>query len=101
VLITSEVGDVLVAHLGVDRSRLLGPARLDEDLGLDSLALTEALLALEDELAISIPDPVQAGLHTFDDLVAVVASQLSGTATAHRRCAAVAERSSGGDAGRR
>jgi len=77
VLRGSEVGDVLVNHMGVDRERLVGPARLDEDLGLDSLALTEALLVLEDELAISIPDPVQLFLRTFDDLVAVVASQLT------------------------
>ena len=75
-LIDDEVRQVLVSHLGVDRARILGPARLDEDLGLDSLALTEALLSLEDELAISIPDPVQVGLRTFDDLVGVVASQL-------------------------
>ena len=32
---------------------------------------------LEDELAISIPEPVQAGLRTLDDLVSVVASQVA------------------------
>jgi len=76
VLIDDQVRDVLVGHLGVDRRRLIGSARLDEDLGLDSLALTEALLSLEDELAISIPDPVQAALRTFDDLLEVVTSQV-------------------------
>ena len=77
-LIGDKVRNVLVAHLGLDPDGLVGPARLAEDLGLDSLALTEALLALEDELAISIPDPVQVRLRTFDDLLAVVASQVSG-----------------------
>jgi len=71
-----RVSRVLVGQLGVDQERLVGAARLDEDLGLDSLALTEVLLALEDELAISIPDAVQAGLRTLDDLVAVVACQV-------------------------
>jgi len=76
VLIEETVRGVLIAHLGVDPERLCGDARLDEDLGLDSLGLTEALLVLEDELAVSIPDPVQVELRTLDDLVAVVASQV-------------------------
>ena len=78
-LIAHKVRQVLIAHLGVDPDRLVGPALLDEDVGLDSLGLTEALLVLEDELAISIPDPVQAALRTVDDLVAVVASQVTAT----------------------
>jgi acyl carrier protein len=76
VLIDDQVGRLLMAEVGVDRDRLRGDALLEQDLGLDSLALTEVLLALEDELSISIPDPVQADLRTLDDLVAVVASQL-------------------------
>ncbi len=75
----SKVAAVLTDHLGLDRSRLIGPARLSDDLGLDSMGLTEALLALEDELSISIPELVQAGLSTFDDLVAVVAYRLRPT----------------------
>ncbi len=78
-LIADKVRQVLIAHLGVDPDRLVGPALLDEDVGLDSLGLTEALLVLEDELAISIPDPVQAALRTVDDLVAVVDSQVTAT----------------------
>jgi acyl carrier protein len=77
VLIDQRVGDLLVVHLGVEPSRIVDSARLDEDLGLDSLSLTEALLLLEDELAISIPEPVQLELRTFSDLVAVVASQVT------------------------
>ena len=75
-LIADQVGDLLTIQVGVDKDRLRGDALLEQDLGLDSLALTEVLLALEDDLAISIPDPVQAGLRTLDDLVAVVASQV-------------------------
>jgi acyl carrier protein len=81
VLIDRRVGDVLVVHLGVDPAKLEPSARLDEDLGLDSLALTEALLVLEDELAVSIPDPVQVDLRTFGDLVQVVASQVGGVSS--------------------
>ena len=77
-LIGPRVGEILVTHLGVDPSRISGSARLVDDLGLDSLSLTEALLLLEDELDISIPDPVQAELRTFADLVTVVASQVGG-----------------------
>lgn len=81
---------MLVDHLGVEVARLVGPARLEEDLGLDSLSLTEVLLVLEDELHISIPDPVQAGLRTFDDLLGVVASQLGGPAAASPPAAGLA-----------
>jgi acyl carrier protein len=77
VLIDVRISAVLVDHLGVDPRRLVGSARLEDDLGLDSLALTEVLLALEDDLVISIPDPVQAALRTLGDLVDVVASQLA------------------------
>jgi len=77
-LIDDQVRDVLAAHLGVDPAELVGQARLEDDLRLDSLALTEVLLALEDELAISIPDPVQADLRTLADLVEVVTRQVSG-----------------------
>lgn len=75
-LIDHQVVDLLVAEAGVDPSLLRGDALLQQDLGLDSLALTEVLLALEDDLAICIPDPVQAELRTLDDLVTVVAAQL-------------------------
>lgn len=74
-----KVVEVLTDHLGLEAARLVGSARLADDLGLDSMGLTEALLALEDELGISIPEPVQAGLSTFDDLVAVVAYRLRPT----------------------
>jgi len=70
------VGGILTEHLGLEGTDLSGPARLAEDVGLDSIGLTEALLALEDELSISIPEPVQAQLITFDDLVAAVAARL-------------------------
>ncbi len=75
-LIEDKVRDVLVSHLGVDPVHVTASARLADDIGLDSLGLTEALLVLEDDLAISIPDPVQVELRTFGDLLAAVASQL-------------------------
>ena len=83
-LIGDLVRQVLVSHLGADPDRLAGHALLFDDVGLDSLSLTEALLVLEDELAISIPDPVQAELRTVDDLVAVVASRWGAGGAASR-----------------
>jgi len=76
-LIEQQVRDLMVAHLGLDPARLVGPARLEADLGLDSVMLTEALLVLEDELVVSIPGAVQAELHSFGDLVAAIAGQLA------------------------
>lgn len=85
-LIERTVGDVLVTHLGIDPALLVADASLVGDIGLDSLALTEALLVLEDELAICLPDPLQDELRTFGDLVAVVASQV-GAGPSRRRAA--------------
>ena len=76
-LIGDQVRRVLADLQGIAATRLVGDAQLAEDLGIDSLALTEVLLALEDDLAVSIPDPVQAALRTVDDLIAVVASQVT------------------------
>lgn len=65
-----------VALLEVD------PARLDDDapfagLGVDSLALVEYALALEDVFDVELPEEVVAALVTVGDLVDAVLLQRS------------------------
>jgi acyl carrier protein len=51
-------------------------SRLEEDLGLDSLDRVEALLKLEEESGLSVPDEVAEKWKTAADVVAYLASRL-------------------------
>ena len=47
-------------------------ARLERDLGLDSLDLVELLLSLEKEFNIEIPESRLAEVHTVQDLITLL-----------------------------
>jgi acyl carrier protein len=66
----------LAAALTIDPATLDDETRLNEDLGADSLAVFEALDALEDELGIPLPESTAfaAELRTVGDIVAAFAS---------------------------
>lgn len=64
---TTAVFEILVEQLGVDKSQLNPEARLQEDLGADSLTVAEIILALEEQFSISIPDePAEKDLTVAD-----------------------------------
>ena len=48
--------EVAAEHGGVDEDRLTPQTRLTEDLGADSLTITELTLALEERLGVTIPE---------------------------------------------
>ncbi len=48
--------EVAAEHAGQDRSQLTPPMRLNQNLGADSLTVTELTLALEDRLGFTIPE---------------------------------------------
>lgn len=48
--------DLAAEYAGQDRARLTPQARLNHDLGADSLTITELTLALEERLGVTIPD---------------------------------------------
>ena len=56
--------DVLFDQLGVDRDLITPEAKLEEDLGADSLDLVEIIMAVEDEFTIDIPDEHAEKLQT-------------------------------------
>jgi acyl carrier protein len=58
--IEAKLVDLLVRELGVERGSIRPEARLEEELGLDSLGMVEFLLALEEAFGVSLPDE-QAG----------------------------------------
>jgi acyl carrier protein len=62
----------LARAFAVDEARLAPETSLRDDLGADSIALVEALAALEEELDVELPETEAflAGLQTVRDVVA-------------------------------
>ena len=74
--IEERVRKVLAEQLAVDESQVTANARFAEDLNADSLDLTEAVLALEDEMGIEIPEEEMESVKTVGQAVDLVASKL-------------------------
>jgi acyl carrier protein len=74
--IEDKVRKVLAEQLAVEESQVTAQARFAEDLNADSLDLTEAVLALEDEMGIEIPEEEMEGVKTVGQAIDLVASKL-------------------------
>ena len=74
--IEARVRKVLSEQLAVDEGRVTPDARFAEDLNADSLDLVEAVLALEEEWNIEIPEEEMDGVKTVGQAVQLVASKL-------------------------
>ena len=64
-----KVRDVIVETLGCEAEKVTPEASPTEDLGADSLALVELVMALEEAVGISIDDGDVAGLKTVGDIL--------------------------------
>ena len=58
------------AAAGIDPGRVTPQARLDEDLGIDSLTLVDVVVALEDQFGLVIPDDDWSRFRTIGDISA-------------------------------
>ena len=67
---------ILIRELDVAANQVTSGARLDEDLGADSLTKVEINMALEDQFDLSIPDEQAERIQTVGDLVEVLAELL-------------------------
>jgi len=74
--IETKVRKGLAEQLAVDESQVTPQARFAEDLNADSLDLTEAVLALEDEMGIEIPEDEMEKVKTVGQAIDLVASKL-------------------------
>ena len=77
--IEARVRKVLAEQLAVDESQVVPDARFAEDLNADSLDLVEAVLALEEEWSIDIPEEEMEGVKTVGQAVALVQQKLGGS----------------------
>lgn len=59
-----KIADILFDQLGVDRDLITPEAKLEEDLGADSLDLVEIIMDVEEDFGIDIPDEHAEKLQT-------------------------------------
>lgn len=64
-----KVKSIIVEELGVDPSEINETASFIEDLGADSLATVELVLAFEKEFDIQIPDEDAEKIRTVGDVL--------------------------------
>ena len=64
-----KVRDIIVETLGCDAELVTLEASLADDLGADSLASVELVMALEEAVGISIDDADVANLKTVGDIM--------------------------------
>jgi len=61
--------DLLVRDLAVAPELIRPGARLEEDLGLDSLGMVDLLLGMEEAFGVSIPDEMAEQITTVESAV--------------------------------
>jgi acyl carrier protein len=74
--IEARVRAVLAEQLAVDEAQVVPDARFAEDLNADSLDLVEAVLALEEEWDIEIPEDEMEQIKTVGAAVDTVCTKL-------------------------
>jgi acyl carrier protein len=69
VAIESEMIDIIVEQLSVEREKVVPNASFVDDLGADSLDLVELIMAMEEGFDIEIPDEDAEGITTVKDAI--------------------------------
>jgi acyl carrier protein len=75
-----KVCKILADNLSVPEDKVTPGARFQEDLDADSLDLVEAVLALEEEFGVTIPEEEMEGVRTVGQAVQLVATKMGVTA---------------------
>jgi acyl carrier protein len=75
--VEQKVRAVLAEQLAHDVEEVKLESRFEEDLDADSLDLVEAVLALEEELGVEIPEEEMEGVKTVGQAVDLVMTKLS------------------------
>lgn len=67
-----KIRDIIVETLGCDAEQVTPEASLTDDLGADSLASVELVMAIEEASGVTIDDADVAGLKTVGDIMTYV-----------------------------
>ena len=72
----TKVCTILAENLSIPIEQVTPQARFQEDLDADSLDLVEAVLALEEEFNVTIPEEEMEGVQTVGQAIQLVADKL-------------------------
>jgi acyl carrier protein len=73
---TKAVLNILVEELGVQATQLTPDARLEEDLGADSLTMAEIIMSVDERFDVCVPDEMAERVVTVGDLFETLAELL-------------------------
>jgi len=71
----NQIREIIVNTVGCDEGAISPEASLKDDLGIDSLAVVELVMALEDAFGISIDEEQLKAIQTVGDIVELVESK--------------------------
>jgi acyl carrier protein len=72
----TRVQDILIDQLHVSREQITPEARIEADLGADSLDMVEIAMKAEEEFSLTLPDEDAEKIATVEDLYEAVGSLL-------------------------
>lgn len=75
--IADKVKEIISQQLDVDVAQIKPESQFIEDLGADSLAIVELVLAFEEQFDINIPDEDTEKIRTVGDAVTYISSRKS------------------------
>ncbi len=78
--VTEKVTSIIIEQLSVDKESVVPVANLLDDLGADSLAVVELVMALEEEFGIEVPDDDVENIRTVKDVAEYVAARTEAAA---------------------
>ncbi len=78
--VEARVKVIVVQHLGVNAERVVDTAKLEQDLGADSLDRVELSMAMEEHFDLTIPDEDSEQLHTVGEVVQYIEGKLKAAA---------------------
>jgi acyl carrier protein len=75
--VNDKVKEIVSQQLDVEIGKVTGEALFIDDLGADSLAVVELVLAFEEEFEIDIPDEDTEQIRTVGDAIKYIENKLS------------------------
>lgn len=70
-----KVKEIIANELGIDANTIANDAKIVADLGADSLAVMQIVMAVEDEFGVSVPETDIMKMETVDHIVAYINEQ--------------------------
>ncbi|MHC1791604.1 Acyl carrier protein [Desulfovibrio sp. DV] len=70
--VAEKVKEIIVDQLGVDAAEVLPEAKFVDDLGADSLDLTELIMAMEEEFGVEISDEDAQQIQKVQDAISFI-----------------------------